>query len=164
MPTWFQYFLKGLESLTLLIEVRSNGFLVSTYHVLCPETSCLDGCVHGFSTQEEAELCQAQPAKHKLFGFNGAIFFGLNCWWLYCWIVELLVCWIVDLLNCWMIKLFECWIVELLSCWIVVVEALDCWIVEVLKCCIVALLKCWSVEVLNYWIIELLIVELLNYW
>ena len=29
--------------------------------------------------QEGAELCQAQPAKHKLFGSNGAIFFGLNC-------------------------------------------------------------------------------------
>ena len=28
--------------------------------------------------QEGAELCQAQPAKHKLFGFNVAIFwFGL---------------------------------------------------------------------------------------
>ena len=23
--------------------------------------------------QEGAELCQAQPAKHKLFGYNGAI-------------------------------------------------------------------------------------------
>ena len=29
--------------------------------------------------QEGAELCQAQPAKHKVFGSNGAIFFGLNC-------------------------------------------------------------------------------------
>ena len=28
--------------------------------------------------QEGAELCQAQPTKHKLFGSNGAIFFGLN--------------------------------------------------------------------------------------
>ena len=37
--------------------------------------------------QEGAELCQAQPAKHKLFGSNGAIFF----WF------ELLM---VVLLNC----------------------------------------------------------------
>ena len=28
--------------------------------------------------QDGAELCQAQPAKHTLFGSNGA-FFGLNC-------------------------------------------------------------------------------------
>ena len=29
--------------------------------------------------QEGAELCQAQPAKHKLFGSNGAISLGLHC-------------------------------------------------------------------------------------
>ena len=29
--------------------------------------------------QEGAELCQAQPAKHLFFGFNGPISFGLNC-------------------------------------------------------------------------------------
>ena len=27
-----------------------------------------------YTKQEGAELCQAQPAKHKLFGSNGAIF------------------------------------------------------------------------------------------
>ena len=32
-----------------------------------------------YKKQEGAELCQAQPAKHKLFGFNRAIFFGLDC-------------------------------------------------------------------------------------
>ena len=37
--------------------------------------------------QEGAELCQAQPAKHKVFGSNGAILF----WF------ELLM---VELLNC----------------------------------------------------------------
>ena len=43
------------------------------------------------------------------------LFFGLNCWWLYCWIVELLDFWIVELLNCWIIELLNCWIVDLLS-------------------------------------------------
>ena len=45
--------------------------------------------------QEEAELCQAQPAKHKFFGSNGAIF----CWF------ELLM---ADLLNCWIVGLLNC--------------------------------------------------------
>ena len=35
--------------------------------------------VEEFSKQEGAELCQAQPAKHKVFGSNRAIFFVLNC-------------------------------------------------------------------------------------
>ena len=113
--------------------------------------------------QEGAELCQAQPAKHKLFGSNEAIFFGLNCWWLNCWIVGLLNCWIIDLLNCWMVKLWKCWIVELLNCWFV--ELLNCWSVEVLKGWSVKVLKCWNVEFLNGWIVKLLncyIVEWLN--
>ena len=44
--------------------------------------------------QEGAELCQAQPAKHKLFGFYGAIFLFelLMVVLLNCWIVELLIC------------------------------------------------------------------------
>ena len=29
-----------------------------------------------YKKQEGAELCQAQPAKHKLFGSNGAFFFA----------------------------------------------------------------------------------------
>ena len=36
-----------------------------------PMQSLYEDCM----IQEGAELCQAQPAKHKLFGFNGAIFF-----------------------------------------------------------------------------------------
>ena len=35
--------------------------------------------IRKFEKQEGAKLCQAQPAQHKLFGFNGAIFFGVNC-------------------------------------------------------------------------------------
>ena len=46
--------------------------------------------------QEGAELCQAQPAKHKGFGSNGAIFL---VWIVDGWIVELLICWIVELMN-----------------------------------------------------------------
>ena len=46
--------------------------------------------------QEGAELCQAQPAKHKLFESNGAIFF----FWFELLMVVLLNCWIVELLIC----------------------------------------------------------------
>ena len=52
--------------------------------------------------QEGAELCQAQPAKHKLFGSNVAFF-----WF------DLLM---AELLNWQMVKLLKCWIVELLIC------------------------------------------------
>ena len=45
--------------------------------------------------QEGAELCQAQPAKHKLFGSNGAIFF----------LFELLI---IGLLNCCIVELLKC--------------------------------------------------------
>ena len=88
--------------------------------------------------QEVAELCQAQPVKHKLFGSNGAIFWGV---WivdgcivelLNCWIVELLICWIVVWLNCWSVELLNFWIVELLNCWIV--ELLYYWIIEIWNC------------------------------
>ena len=75
----------------------------------------------------------------SFLGSMELFFFGLDCWWLYCWIVELLDCWIVDLLNCWMVKLLKCWIVELLNCWIV--ELLNYWKME--------LLNCWTVELLN---------------
>ena len=54
--------------------------------------------------QEGAELCQAQPAKHKLFGSNGAIFL---VWIVDGWNVELLNCWIVELLNCWFVELLN---------------------------------------------------------
>ena len=96
------------------------------------------------------------------FWVQWSYFFGLNCWLLFCWIVELLI---VDLLNCWMVKLLKGWIVELLRRWIV--EALDCWIVELLNCWIVEVLKCWNAELINCWMVELLncwIVELLNCW
>ena len=49
------------------------------------------------SKQEGAELCQAQPAEHKLFGSNGAIF-----WF------ELLIVGYVELLNCWIVELLIC--------------------------------------------------------
>ena len=54
------------------------------------------------SKQEGAELCQAQPAKHKLFGSNGAIFF-----WFGLLMVVLLNCWIDGLLNCWFVELLN---------------------------------------------------------
>ena len=101
--------------------------------------------------QEEAELRQAQPAKHKLFRSNGAIFFGLDCWWLYCWIVGLLDCWIVEALDCWIVEFLNCWIVEVLKCWNV--ELLNCWMVELLNCWIIELLKNGTVKLLNCWII-----------
>ena len=41
--------------------------------------------------QEGAELCQAQPVKHKVFGSNGAIFF-----WFDLLMVEVLNCLIVE--------------------------------------------------------------------
>ena len=54
--------------------------------------------------QEGAELCQAQPAKHKLFASNGAFILvwivdGRSVELLNCWIVELLDCWFIDLSN-----------------------------------------------------------------
>ena len=76
----------------------------------------------------------------RFLGPMELFFLGLNCWWLNCWIIELLNCWIVDFLNCWMVKLLKCQILELLSCWIVEllkywgIGLLNCWIVEVLKC------------------------------
>ena len=54
--------------------------------------------------QEGAELCQAQPAKHKLFGSNGAIFL---VWIVDGWSVELMDCLIVELLNCWFVELLN---------------------------------------------------------
>ena len=109
--------------------------------------------------QDGAELCQAQPAKHKLFGSNGAIFLvwivdGCIVELLNCWIVELLICWIVEWLNCWSVELLNCWVVELLNCW--GVGLLDCWIVKLLNCWSVEVLKCWNVELLNCWMVELL--------
>ena len=73
--------------------------------------------------QEGAELCQAQPAKHKLFGSNGAIFFVLivdGC------IVELLNCWGVGFKSSSLqvfrlssVQVFKCLSVQALHCWIV---------------------------------------------
>ena len=125
-------------------------------------------CRWSVMKQEGAELCQAQSAKHKLFGSNGAIFFGLNCWWLNCWIVELFICWTVELLNFWIVKLLNCWIVKLLNCWIVellnrwivellkngTVKLLNCWIVEWLNCGSVEMLNCWKMELLNCWFVD----------
>ena len=62
--------------------------------------------------QEGAELCKAQPAKHNVFGSNGAIFL---VWIVDGWIVELLKCWIVGLLNCWNVELLNCWFIDFLN-------------------------------------------------
>ena len=51
-------------------------------------------CTQNKDEQEGAELCQAQPAKHKLFGSNGAFF------WFEVLTVEMLNCWIAKLENC----------------------------------------------------------------
>ena len=95
----------------------------------------------------------SSASKAQAFWVQWSYFFGLNCWWLYCWIVELLDCWIVDLLNCWMVKLLKCQILELFSCWIV----------EFWKCWGVGLLNCWIVELLSDWLIDYLIDWLMDW-
>ena len=107
--------------------------------------------------QEGAELCQAQPAKHKVFGSNGAIFL---VWIVDGWIVELLNCWIAELLICWIVEWLNCWSVKFLNCW--VVELLKCWGVGLLNCWIVELLNCWIVDLLNGWMVKLLKCQILE--
>ena len=70
--------LKGCKKISISI-VHTNVFICN---ISCKNCE-LQECIHGlsFSTghkrykQEGAELCQAQPANHKLFGSSGAIFF-----------------------------------------------------------------------------------------
>ena len=74
------YFAKNYLINVFCLFAINAGVQLKPLHVICNASLKYSIIQQKSRTKQDgAELCQAQPAKHKLFGSNVANFFCLNC-------------------------------------------------------------------------------------